>query len=284
MSEKESTYARFLKRFGMTNEQVKNENSEESRLVKHEFIQNSMILDQFSVRCSEKWRECLCRVYVYRDMVKIKRENLAKSGNVKGLLHDSLDFKDIERISVSEESSTGILRFICREGTQYYEYSTSEAIEHHDIMRSWPNEILFDSEYRDLIEEHFSILEKVFDEYRNSNIEQKKQQNVGNINYYFYGDIVGSLLVSGDHNFNVDNSVNIIRKEIFQKGGNDKEELLAILKEVNSLVETIQQTKSVPKDEGLFRRILSHMNKYDWFYAEIVSFIGAAILQFVGKP
>ena len=92
----------------------------------------------------------------------------------------------------------------------------------------------------------------------------------------------GSNLILGDainSSLSVDNSVHHIEQEIDEKGGEDSEELHAILDEIKELIENIQASRHVPKNKGLFSRLSNHLEKHSWFYGEIVGLLGAAVLQ-----
>ena len=92
----------------------------------------------------------------------------------------------------------------------------------------------------------------------------------------------GSSIVIGDvinSTFSIDNSVTRIEHEIEEKGGEDKEELEAILEEVKELIENMQDSRHIPKNKGLFARLSDHLEKHGWFYGEVVGLIGAAALQ-----
>lgn len=98
------------------------------------------------------------------------------------------------------------------------------------------------------------------------------------------GSIVanGSNLVLGDvinSSLSVDNSIQRIEQEIEEKGGEDAEELHALLYEVKELIENIQESRHVPKNKGLFAKLSNHLEKHGWFYGEVIGLLGAAALQ-----
>lgn len=86
------------------------------------------------------------------------------------------------------------------------------------------------------------------------------------------GDVINSSL-------SVDNSVRRIEQEIEEKGGEDTEELRALLDEVKELIENIQESRHVPKNKGLFAKLSNHLEKHGWFYGEVIGLLGAAALQ-----
>lgn len=103
--------------------------------------------------------------------------------------------------------------------------------------------------------------------------------NIGNIttngSNIFFGDVTNS-------SFSIDNSISNIEKEIAEKGGDDVEELKAILDEVKELIENIDDSRHIPKNKGLFQKITGHLDKHGWFYAEIVGLLGTAAMQLLG--
>ncbi len=92
--------------------------------------------------------------------------------------------------------------------------------------------------------------------------------NGGNI---FLGDVTNS-------SFSIDNSISNVEREIAEKGGDDAEELKAILEEVKELIENIDGSRHIPKNKGLFQRITGHLDKHGWFYAEVVGLLGTAAI------
>ncbi len=105
--------------------------------------------------------------------------------------------------------------------------------------------------------------------------KQKGAINIGSITAnggnVFLGDVTSS-------SFSIDNSISDIAQEISEKGGNDVEELKAILDEVKELIENIDDSRHIPKNKGLFQRITRHLDKHGWFYAEIVGLLGTAAM------
>ena len=87
----------------------------------------------------------------------------------------------------------------------------------------------------------------------------------------FLGNITNSSI-------SIDNSISNVMHEIEEKGGEDTEELKAILEEVKELIENIEDLRHIPKNKGLFQRISGHLDKHGWFYAEIVSLLGTAAM------
>ncbi len=105
--------------------------------------------------------------------------------------------------------------------------------------------------------------------------KQKGAINIGSITAnggnVFLGDVTSS-------SFSIDNSISDIAQEISEKGGDDAEELKAILDEVKELIENIEDSRHIPKSKGLFQRITGHLDKHGWFYAEIVGLLGTTAM------
>ena len=111
--------------------------------------------------------------------------------------------------------------------------------------------------------------------------EKEKMAQKASINI---GSIVatGSNLILGDlinSSLSIDNSIQRIEQEIGEKGGDDSEELRALLDEVKELIENIQESRHVPKNKGLFSKLSNHLEKHGWFYGEVIGLLGAAALQ-----
>lgn len=45
------------------------------------------------------------------------------------------------------------------------------------------------------------------------------------------------------------------------------------------MLKEMQKSRIVPEKKNLFQKIISHADKHGWFYAEIISLIGTAIMQ-----
>lgn len=88
----------------------------------------------------------------------------------------------------------------------------------------------------------------------------------------FFGDVINSPI-------SINNSISNIERDISEKGGDDAEELKAILNEVKELIENIDDSRHIPKNKGLFQKITGHLDKHGWFYAEIVALLGTAAMN-----
>lgn len=105
--------------------------------------------------------------------------------------------------------------------------------------------------------------------------ERRMAQNINitatgsNINF---GSIINSTL-------SAENIISNLKKEIEEKGGEDKEELKELFEEVKELCEGIQVNNSLPKRKKLMEKLSNHMAKHGWFYGEIVGLIGSTAIS-----
>ena len=111
--------------------------------------------------------------------------------------------------------------------------------------------------------------------------ETSKQKNIS------IGNLIanGSNVVLGNSigsTFSIDNSISQIEREIEEKGGDEKEELKKTLEEVKEWMENIENSRYIPKNQHLKDKLIGHLDKHGWFYAEIVAFIGSTFLQLLG--
>lgn len=104
------------------------------------------------------------------------------------------------------------------------------------------------------------------------NRQEEKQMGIHIESLVNSGNMVWGNAVNS--NFSIDNSVKTIEHEIEERGGADAEELKALLVDVQELMENIQDSRSIPKQKGLFNRLTEHMSKHGWFYAEVVALLG----------
>ncbi|MDL2288987.1 hypothetical protein LJC32_06420 [Oscillospiraceae bacterium OttesenSCG-928-F05] len=105
--------------------------------------------------------------------------------------------------------------------------------------------------------------------------EEKQMQGITNYGNMVFGNVSGSTL-------SVDNSIHQLEKDIEEQGGEDKEDLLAILEEVKELIENIESSRSIPKQKKLFERINGHLVKHGWFYGAVVQLLGTAAMTMLG--
>lgn len=91
------------------------------------------------------------------------------------------------------------------------------------------------------------------------------------------GDVINSTL-------NIDNSVAKIEQMIEEKCNNedDKKVLYELLEETKEIVENMNDSKHIYKRKGFLKKLTEHFDKHNWFYAEIVGFLGQAVLKLLG--
>lgn len=89
------------------------------------------------------------------------------------------------------------------------------------------------------------------------------------------GDLFNSTL-------SIDKSIQSIEKDIKERGGEDTEKLLALFEEVKDYAENIQNCHMVGKNKHLLLKLKEHVTKNNWFYAEVVAFLGEIVLKTMG--
>lgn len=122
---------------------------------------------------------------------------------------------------------------------------------------------------------------RTYDERLREYERQFDKQVVKHITYY--GDIYG-VATAGDiinTTINIDNSIQIIQREIESKGGEDKEALYSLLEEAKSLADEIKETKQIKENPDFSQKITAHMSKHGWFYGAVLGLIGQVALQVI---
>ncbi len=92
----------------------------------------------------------------------------------------------------------------------------------------------------------------------------------------------GGVLAFGNMinpNINIDNSIESIKKCIEEKGGEDKQKLLAILEQAKEIVDNIESSKQIPQKPSFFEQASVHFVKHQWFYSAIIDLLGKAVLN-----
>ncbi|MGI6227900.1 MAG: hypothetical protein ACOYJ1_16810 [Peptococcales bacterium] len=110
-------------------------------------------------------------------------------------------------------------------------------------------------------------------------LEEKQKQSsvsIGTINAHNGNVVIGDVINSS---LSVDNSIHNIKKMIDEKGGDDKEELTALLEEFKDVLDNIENSHHIPKNKGFINRISAHLDKHGWFYAEIVGLLGSVAMK-----
>ena len=91
----------------------------------------------------------------------------------------------------------------------------------------------------------------------------------------------GSVVVGNvtNSNITVNTSISELEKEISEKGGEDKEELLDLLEQVKELCENMKMSNSLPKSKSLMKKISEHFSTHSWFYTQVVQIIGSTVMK-----
>ena len=93
---------------------------------------------------------------------------------------------------------------------------------------------------------------------------------------------------SGNLFYNVANSsISIvssiqIENEIEAKGGEDKQILLALLREVEEMAAQIKANQLIPQNKGFIDRVSVHLQKHKWLYEPIIALLGQAVYKAFG--
>lgn len=94
----------------------------------------------------------------------------------------------------------------------------------------------------------------------------------------------GSILTFGDvinSTQSIDNSIKLIENQIEEKGGDDKEELHATLREAKKVIEEMYQTKEIRVNKSFSEKLTGHLSKHGWFYGATINLLGTALLKVV---
>lgn len=264
-------------------------------LIHHEYKDDPDILDQFSVSCNESLRACSTAIYVYRDRIDIRR--WAACGNIVAPKRDSLSFDEIDNIVVKSNGAKVFIRFSgeiqisFNQGTRYHYLGTPEHMEKKDIKLTEANQILFDEEYNQLVDKHIEIIQEILRTYKKEvRFEEKqKEKKPENITYqtnstvnFGDGPIYNNNYIDS-HNIDIENSItNLYQQVQMESVGEEREEMLRILYEVEKLIKEIQQTGKMPETKkGRFEKAGDHFKKHEWFYGGIVTVIGNAVIKYM---
>ncbi len=111
------------------------------------------------------------------------------------------------------------------------------------------------------------------EEYNQAKINKAQNITIENKN--------GSVIIGNVTNspITINTSISELEKEINEKGGSNKEELLDLLEQVKELCENMEKTKSIPKSKSLMKKITNHISTNNWFYKQIVEIIGAVVIK-----
>lgn len=186
-----------------------------------------------------------------RNIINIDKEN----GDITVFLKEKIDSdeKDVYRGIIGTLNSNGLIKVRWAEDTVYYAVLTQAG--------------------RSYFEREKQFYEKM---------ERLSSKNIyNNVNAtgstFFMGDVISS-------NINIDNSVSKIEQKIEEKCDNeeDKQELKKLLEETKEIMENIQDSRHIDKRKVFFKKLMDHLDKHGWFYAEIVNLLGQTTLNLLG--
>ena len=186
-----------------------------------------------------------------RNIINIDKEN----GDITVFLKEKIDSdeKDVYRGIIGTLNSNGLIKVCWAEDTVYYAVLTQAG--------------------RSYFEREKQFYEKM---------ERLSSKNIyNNVNAtgstVFMGDVISS-------NINIDNSVSKIEQKIEEKCDNeeDKQELKKLLEETKEIMENIQDSRHIDKRKVFFKKLMDHLDKHGWFYAEIVNLLGQTTLNLLG--
>lgn len=111
--------------------------------------------------------------------------------------------------------------------------------------------------------------EKEFKEEMKNNSTYINAQN-SNI---FMGNIVNSSI-------SINSTIDTIRNNIETRcvDEEEKRELMDLLEEAKEILENYDESKHIPKRKSFFKKLLDHLDRHGWFYAEIINLFGQFVL------
>ena len=114
--------------------------------------------------------------------------------------------------------------------------------------------------------------EKKYLEKENLN-KQKKIYNLFGDNINFVeGNLYNSTL-------SISNSFIELERDIEERELKDEKELKELLQEVKEYIKNIEESKSLKKNNTLFKKLGNHFERHNWFYSAIVKILGEATLM-----
>ena len=112
---------------------------------------------------------------------------------------------------------------------------------------------------------------------REKNYKEEVKQNSTYINAQnsniFMGNIVNSTININDAFDNIKNNI-----ETKCTSEEEKEELRELLEEAREIIDNYNQSNCLTKRSGFSKKLVGHLDKHGWFYAEIVSLFGQFVL------
>lgn len=145
------------------------------------------------------------------------------------------------------------------------------------ITVSWADDKIYYAELTNEGRTYFEREKKYMDRIEKSSVPIFNIENFTNSGVFNTGHIENS-------NITIDNSIEQIAQEIEEKASSeDKEELKQILEEIKDYIDNIKETKQITKNTGLFKRLGTHFEKYQWFYGKVVQLLGDATILLMGN-
>lgn len=180
-------------------------------------------------------------------------------------------FRELESVSIDRWGTyaifiriSGMIRFRCKQGTRYYQYSTPEFIDTETMKQSEANEILFDKEYNNLVEEHFDMLLTALINYQNKEEEENKaEKKVSAQTFIHTGN--GDINYRSNNDFRINDSIlDLSNRNQNETTGEERDEMLRILFEVELLIKEMKETGGISKkSKSKIEKIGDHLKKHE---------------------
>lgn len=235
------------------------------------------------------------KISVYSDRIVINR--ISRGFQVIGPTRDSISFDEIESVTATAASHhiwgeyPGKFHVLCKKDTRYWEI-TKEVLntEHRNYNRVLANEIIYDSEYNDIVEKNVLIISDAIRDYRNGRQKETEKQPSQSFHFENVNTTGGQVVFGvGDNNsISIDTlgtiQITTIAEQVQSevKDSHDREEMLRILREIELALEDIKAGKPIGGNKGLKDSFENYLQKYSWFFAEIVGLVGNVVLKKIG--
>lgn len=247
----------------------------------HPWKDKPEILDQFTLEYRGKWDGysnpfSIWNLYVYEDRIDIHR---SRSSECYGPEYDAFRFEDIETITCNRRQ----IKFSFKEGKRYN--TDEEKKKYIDRSRGCPpSEIWFDPKYDEYFKLHYERLQDIFSKSKRSLTSKNVDECENNASV-----VIDEVHVHGG-NVNigggkiVDISSSSIAQNIFENVSdtNEREDMLQILKEIESSLNDIKAGLPVQENKGLMDRLKKHIKDNSWFYSDILNLAGTVFLKKMG--
>ncbi len=141
------------------------------------------------------------------------------------------------------------------------------------ISVSWASNTVYNAELTNAGRTYFEREEKYM---KQLEMIRKTAYNIGTINANGSNFVIGNTINS---NLSIEGTISNIKKEIEQRGGEEKEELQELLQETKEIIENFENSKSVQPRKGFINRLSKHLEKHGWFYGAITTTLGEAFIK-----